>query len=196
MKSDHIDCPASGPELPARPGARRRAGRQSGAEVFEFTLAFLPFLAMLLVLLDTAWAVYVKSTLEQAVRIGVRTGITMTAANTPTGSCLTDYVKGVVQQNASGLLAGSSGVGLIKVNYFLPPAENSTGPATDVSTQANADAPGNIMQVSVQNYSLIPLLPRIYSWNQVQDTSPLVMSVYSADLMEPSSSPPCVGVAP
>jgi len=167
-----------------------------GAEALEFTLVLLPMLAMLLVLMDTAWAIFAKTTLQYAVRVGVRTGITLTASQIPQGSCLTDTVKTLVQQNAFGMLNGDSGKALIKVNYFLPPAANSNNPVTDVSAQKNADAQGNIMQVSVQNFSLAPLMPRIFTWQQAPDKNPLVTSVYAADLIEPSSSPPCVGTAP
>ena len=73
------------------------------------------------------------------------------------GACLTDTVKSTVQSNAMGLLHGSSGLALIKVHYFQPPAVNSTSAATDVSTNSDGDQPGNIMQVSVQNYLPDPL---------------------------------------
>jgi hypothetical protein len=171
-------------------------GRRKGAEVLEFTLVLLPMLALTLVLLDTAWAIYAKSTLQYAVRIGVRTGATITAAQTPSGVCLTDVVKDTVQQNAFGLLQGTSSRGLIKVNYFEPPAANSTGPVVDVSSQIDGNTPGNIMQVSVQNYSLIPLLPRIFNWNEAVDNNPLAINVFSADRIEPSRNPPCIGTAP
>jgi hypothetical protein len=105
-------------------------------------------------------------------------------------------VKTIVQQNAMGLLQGSSGLSKIKVNYFQPPPANSSAAATDVSTQTNGNAPGNIMQVSVRNFSLLALVPRIFSWKQSADLSPLVFSVYSADLIEPSRDPPCIGTAP
>ncbi len=89
---------------------------------------------MMTVLLDTGWAIFAESTLQRAVRIGVRTGVTLTASQMAAGACLTDTVKGIVQSNAFGLLNGSSGLAKIKVNYFLPPAPNSSSPATDVST--------------------------------------------------------------
>jgi Flp pilus assembly protein TadG len=93
-----------------------RYGRCKGAEVLEFTLVLLPMLAMILVLMDTAWAIYVESSLQYAVRVGVRSGVTITAAQTPKGSCLTDMVKSTVQQNSFGLLSGASNLALIKVN--------------------------------------------------------------------------------
>ena len=180
-------------------GRRRRASRSRGAEPLEFTLVLLPMLAMVTVLLDTSWAVYAKSTLQRAVRIGVRTGITLTASQMATGACLTDTVKSTVQANAMGLLHGSSGLALIKVHYFEPPAVNSTSAATDVSADADGDQSGNIMQVSVEGYSLVPLLPRIYNWKTAADNNPLVIQgVYSADLIEPASvlDRPCIGTAP
>jgi hypothetical protein len=118
------------------------------------------------------------------------------------GACLTDTVKGVVQANAMGLLGsgtGSSGHALIKVHYFQPPATGSTSASTDVSANPDGDQPGNIMQVSVQGYSVVPLLPRIFNWKTAPDKNPLVIQgVYAADLIEPASSTvrPCIGTAP
>jgi Flp pilus assembly protein TadG len=164
--------------------------------MLEFTLAFLPMLAMVCVLVDTAWAIFAKSTLQRAVRIGVRTGVTLTAAQMAQGACLTDTVKRVVQANAMGLLKGDPGLEKIKVNYFKPPAANSMDPAADVSTQLNGNQPGNIMQVSVRSYSLMPLIPRVFGLPVKVDNTPLVFTVRSADLIEPSRTPPCIGTAP
>jgi len=98
-----------------------------------------------------------------------------------------------------GLLNGSSGLALVKVHYFQPPAPGSSGGVTDVSANSNGDQPGNIMQVSVQNFSLNPLLPRIFNWKTAADSNPMVIQgVYSADLIEPASTNqrPCIGTAP
>ncbi len=141
---------------------------------------------MIFILLNITWAVFAKSTLQRAVRMGVRAGVTISTTNT--GSCLTDVVKSTVQSNALGLLNGTKGLGYIKVNYFLPPAPSSTTAPTDVSGALNADAGGNIMQVSpVQGYSVVPIVPRIFSWKEAADESPLVVSVYAADLIEPTA---------
>jgi len=183
-------------------GRRRRAFLLRGAEPLEFTLVLLPLLAMVTVLVDTSWAIFAKATLQRAVRIGVRCGITLTSSQMATGACLTDTVKGVVQSNAMGLLGsgtGASGYALIKVHYFQPPAPDSSSAATDVSANSNGDQPGNIMQVSIQNYSAVALLPRIFNWKTKADTNPLVIQgVYSADLIEPASitDRPCIGTAP
>ncbi len=149
---------------------------------------------MIFVLLNIAWAVFAKSTLQRAVRVGVRTGVATTSVST--GSSLTAVVKAAVQANALGLLNGTTGMGYIKVHYYLPPAPGSTSPPTDVSSALNADAGGNIMQVSVQGFSLMPIVPRIFHWYETPDNSPLIVNVYSADMIEPSRTPPPVGSAP
>ena len=177
-------------------GLIRNKHHQRGSEVVEFALVILPLLAFVTVVLDVGWAIFAKSTLQRAVRIGVTTGITMTASQLQQGACLTDTVKGIVQQNSLGLLSGTSGLNAIKVNYLSPPAPSSTAPMADVSTQTGGNSPGNIMQVSVQNFSLVPLLPRIVDWNSGADNAPMTMSVYSAGLIEPSQNLPCMGTAP
>jgi len=174
-----------------------RARRTRGyTEILEFTLIMLPLLAFITVLADTGWAIFAESTLQRAVRIGVRTGVTLTASQMASGACLTDTVKGVVQSNASGLLNGASGLAKIKVNYYLPPPPSSSSAATDVSTQSNGDAPGNIMKVSVVGFSLTPLMPRIYGGKNGIDNNPQTINVNSADIIEPDRNPPPIGTAP
>ncbi len=165
--------------------------------MLEFTLAFLPFLAMNFVLLDVAWAVFIKSTLQYAVRTAVRTGITITGTEaTAAGSNLTAMVKSIVQQKSLGILKGTTGLSYIQVHYFLPPPSGSTAAITDVSTQTNGNSPPNIMQVSVSGYPLPALLPRIYSWHQAADTAATQISAVSADMIEPSNDVPPIGTAP
>jgi len=177
--------------------APERKHRRKGAEVLEFTLAFLPLMIMVFVLLDIAWGVFVKATLQYAVRTGVRHGITITGTEaTAAGGCLTDIVKSTVQSNALGILRGAGGLAKIKVNYFQPPAAGSAAAAVDVSGNADGNVPNNIMQVSVQNYSLKALVARIFSWRTPIDASATVISAASADLIEPSRDVPCIGTAP
>ena len=157
----------------------RRRRRTKGAELIEFTLNFLPFVAMIIVVVDTAWAVFAEATLQQAVRMAARTGASLTATQV-TGN-LTDTVKGLVQAHAVGLLNGSSR-DYIKVNYF-----DGDNPSVDVSTQSWGNDTGNIMRVSVQNYPISPLMARIFM-KQNPDKSPMSISVYAADVIWPVSS--------
>jgi Flp pilus assembly protein TadG len=160
----------------------------------EFTLVLFPLLAFMTVLVDIAWPTIAKATLQRAVREGVRTGITLTANQMTGSACLTDTVKAVVQNNSLGLLNGSTGLSYIKVNYFAVPAPGSTASTTNVSTQSNADASGNIMQVSVQSFPVPPLMP-VMGMGSISASS-LPVTVYSSDLIEPNTNPPCVGTAP
>jgi len=173
-----------------------RADRRSGSQIVEFTLVLLPLLSMVFVLLDFAWIIFAQATVVRAVRVAVRTGITLTASQMVGAGCLTDTVKGIVQANGLGFLAGTSGLSYIKINYYLPPAPGATTAATDVSTLSSGNAPGNIMQISVKNYSLPAFLPRIFSWHQAPDSSAFVFTASAADVIEPSTSPPCIGTAP
>lgn len=161
----------------------------------EFTLVFLPLLTMILVLIDISWAVFAKSSLEYAVRTGVRTGITITGTQaTAMGGCVTDIVKNKVQSNSLGLLTGSTGLSKIKVHYFLPSGTGTA--ATDVSTQTDGNKPLNIMQVTIQGFTLRALVPRIWNWGTPADEAPEAIYAASADLIEASRDVPCIGTAP
>ena len=176
----------------ARPGSRKKRG----SEVVEFTFVLLPLLSMLFVLLDASWGIFAKATLQQAVRVGVRTGITITGTQaTAAGETLTQMVKDAVQANALGLLSGTTGRGYIQVHYYAQNSSSSTG-VSDVSTQSNGNTPGNIMQVSVNGFPLLPLVPRIYNWATKPDNNPTVLNVASADRIEPSGDVPPIGTAP
>jgi hypothetical protein len=146
--------------------------------------------------MDISWAIFAKSSLQRAVRVAVDQGVALSSSQLAPGVCLTATVKGLVQSNAFGMLNGSAGIALIKVNYLQPPDPGSGAGVTDVSTQSGADNSGNIMQVSVQNFSLTPLIPRIVDFNHDADTNPLNLSVYAAGVIQLRQSQPCVGTAP
>lgn len=151
---------------------------------------------MLLVIIDASWAIFAKSTLQYAVRTGVRYGITVTGTQaTAAGETLTQMVKATVQSNALGLLRGTTGLSYIQVHYLAQDSTSSTG-VTDVSTQSNGNAPGNIMQVEIVNFPLPALTVRIYGWLQKADSSATPINVVSADEIEPSGDVPPIGVAP
>ena len=168
----------------------RRSGSRRGAELLEFTFAFLPLTAMILLLLDASWAIWAKSTLAYAVHEGVREGITLDSTQT-SGSTLTAKVKTIVQQNALGLLAGSSGLSKIHVDYFRVSSTDSTA-LTTVTQAGGGLMPGDIIQVSIQGYSLPALAPRIYSWKSAPDNAATSISAVAADRIEPFSSLPSI----
>jgi len=192
---------AEAPMNPEKRSPLRRRDRRCGAEMIEFVIVFVPFLAMMTVLMDVGWAAFCKCTLQYAARVGVRNGITMnktTAAAAPGGPSLTGAVKALVQQNSFGFLRDTS---LIHVNYYQPPAFGSTASLTNVSTETGGASPGNqagnIMVVSIDSYVLPALIVRIFSWRSL-DNSSTTINVSSADVIErlaPTELAP-LGVAP
>ncbi len=161
--------------------SRRRRGTQ-GAQLIEFTFNFLPFMVMILVLVDTAWAIYAQATIQQAVRMAVREGITLTTSSTLVNNNVTDTVKADVQNHAVGFLNGSTGKAYIQVHYFDQTTQ------LDVSGTTTGNRGGNVMQISVVGYPLVPLMPRFFSWKSAVDAAPMSMTVHSADVIEPIST--------
>jgi Flp pilus assembly protein TadG len=168
-------------------GASRRAKSSKGAELLEFTLAFLPLTAIIFVLLDLSWGIYVKSTLVYAVHQGVRQGITIDGTQAG-GTTLTSLVKNIVQRNALGLLPGSDGLSRIHVDFY-----RASGASLTTVTQAGGGLmAGDIIQVTIQGYSLPALAPRIYDWKTAPDKSATGISAVAADRIEPHSSLPAI----
>ena len=160
--------------------------------MLEFTFALLPLLAMTFVLLDVAWIIFAKSTMAAAVRSGLRVGITMTKTKA-NGTDLTTLVKQSVQGSAGGFLGKlptDPGWQTIKVHYY------DQGTVLDVCADPNGNKPGNIMTVSIEGYSLHPLIPRIWGWGQSVDSSASAVGSIAADRIEPSRDLPTKGVAP
>src|ERR1019366_1862151 len=138
-----------------------------GAEMIEFTFALLPLLVMVFVLLDVAWAIFAQSTLAGAVRAGLRLGITETKTQMAQagGTDLTTMVKQRVQSYAGGLLGKlptDPRYQAIKVHYY-----DTT--VTDVCADPNGLKQGYIMTVSIEGYSMNPLVARLWGWNQNPD---------------------------
>lgn len=177
----------------------RRKNRRKGAEMLEFTFIFLPLICMILVFLDIAWAFFAKSTLNYAVRMGLRYGITITGTQaTAANSDLAAMTKARVQASSVGLLAGSSGLAKIKVHFYQPPAPGSNTAPTLVDTAADANKPLNIMQVSVEGFTLSPLVPRIFDWRTrgAPDATSTPIAATSYDMIEPSRDVPPKGTVP
>ncbi len=142
----------------------------------EVSLVLLPLCALIFLILDMAWAFYVRSTLQNAVREGVRYAIT---SQTITGMGQDASIKTVVQQNATGLLSGGPGLALINIQYYLP---NTLAPVSGL----NSNQGGNIVEVYVQGYSLPPLGPIL------RNPAPLLLGAQAYDRMEgsPGGIPP------
>jgi Flp pilus assembly protein TadG len=146
---------------------------EEGSNLVEFSLVILPLLAIVFLIMDSAWMIFAKASLQFAVREGVRYAVT---SQTMSGMGQDASIKTVVQKNAMGFLSGSAGTNEIAITYY--------NPTTLAATSSNAG--GNIVQVAVSGVSINPLAPL---W---RSHSPIVMSALSADIMESSPG----GVAP
>ena len=137
---------------------QRSAGTQRGTALMEFSLSATLLLALLFAQFDFAHPIFVKATLNHAVREGVRLATTGTSAT---------EVQAAVKLNSVGLLnsAGSN----INVRYYLPGSGTLT---------ANAD-PGNIVEVSVENLEVFRLAAIL--WPKAS----FMMTVRAVDVVEP-----------
>jgi Flp pilus assembly protein TadG len=176
------------PEKNRLPSRRRR---QRGTELLEFTLLLLPLLGFLFILLDVAWAVYTRATLQYAVAQGVRYAVTSQTMN---GLGQKDSIRTVVQRSAFGRLgSGSSSPGWssIQVHFYLPDG-------TDVSNTAGGNGQQNgvypLVQVSVESFSQKTFMPTIKMPGLSTILSPIVMSARAWDRMEasPPTGPPAM----
>jgi Flp pilus assembly protein TadG len=147
---------------------------ERGAELVEFSLVMIPMFGILFLVVDLAWMLFARATLQYAVREGVRYAVT---GQTLTGMGQDNSIRTVVQQNSMGILAGSTGASLISISYFDP---NNNLSAT------TSNAGGNVVQVSVAGLTVFPMAPLYRS------KSPVSLSAVSSDVVEssPGGIPP------
>ncbi len=131
----------------------------------EIGVTVVLLFALLFLVLDLSMVLFVRSTLQQAVREGVRTGVTGVLHGSTT--YLNDSITHVVQREALGFLNGPEGACRVQISYFDP----SSG-------AASTGAQGDIVVVAVRNYHYTPLGAVLKS------ADPLSISVSSSDVIE------------
>ena len=145
----------------------RRARNQRGANIVESALIFLPLFALIFMIADVSMVVFLRGTLQNAVREGVRFAITYSTSYQ--GSpCATQSacIKQVMQANSMGFLTGANS-SYINIKYYAPCALstpltgstvcNTPPPPTNINF---INQPGNVVEVSVTNYPwnwMVPL---------------------------------------
>ena len=145
----------------------------------EASLIFLPLFALLLAMIDFSLALFLRGTMQNAVREGVRYAVTY---QTESGMCQDASIKAIVKSSAVGFLGDSAHDSKIKVRYY--------GPANLSAelTGAGSNAPGNVVEIAVEGYTWSWIAPL---W---RTASPFNINVYAADRMEGLAggvSPPC-----
>jgi len=111
----------------------------------EGMLVMLPLIAVVLLIIDTSWGLFVRATLQYAVQAGASYAA---AGGTGTNGQVAG-IQAQVQQQASGLLNSTT----INVDYYSPTTGSSLG-----NTAAGANQAGNMVQVNVV-YPFQPLAP-------------------------------------
>ncbi len=164
----------------------------------EGAAVIVPFLAMFFGLMEFSMAVFLKNTMQYAVRQGVRYAITsqtqVSGSSWEKYSSDNDYegdngthghdasVKNVVVKNAFGYFhylspAGTgrpcSGRGCIQIDYFDPVTLAAV-------TGVGSTAGGNVVQVTAHDLSWAWMVPLLRS------ATPMKFTVSSADVMEAS----------
>jgi Flp pilus assembly protein TadG len=144
---------------------RRLRTDQRGSTMVETSMVLVPTVAMMLGILDFSVALFLRSTFQHACREGVRYAVTY---QTAPGLSHDASIRATVQTNSMGFLASAAGAEKIKIRYY-----NAT---TFELTAFNG--PGNLVEVSVENYNWGWVLPLMRTAN------PLSMTARATDLME------------
>jgi len=151
--------------------------------MLEFALSSLIFLSLIVAMFEFPWLLFTKATFHHAVREGARAAIT----GVPGAGFESDFdgfVKSVVKKNTIGLLNDSAIDAHVQIEYFDP--SGSCGQPLCPATDADA---GNIIQVSIRCYEVLPLTGLAFS-------EPIMLNVFSSDRMEPfPGAPPPRGTA-
>jgi Flp pilus assembly protein TadG len=151
---------------------RVRRCRQSGSVYAETGLVFIPFFALLLGIIDCGTAIFIRTTIQDAVATGVRYAITY---QTMTGYGMDDSIRLTVQGAALGFLGPtSSPSSAVTVKYYNP----TTGLNTPIAGSAG-NQPFNVVEVSA-TYTWNWLSTLSGNWSP-RSTTPLSIVVYSSD---------------
>ena len=148
-----------------RAGSRRRPVQRRGAALVEGALYLLPFLAVLFGIMDFGVAIWMKNTIQHAVREGVRYAVTY---QTAAGMGHDSSIKQVVKRQSMGVIRTEADLAKVMVRYFHPTTLAEVG----------QNSPGNIVEVSVENLAHKWMIP--FWWGK----TPLQLSARASDRME------------
>jgi Flp pilus assembly protein TadG len=154
----------------------RRRRRSGGNAILEAVFTLLPTFAIVLAFVDFGLMIFRWSTLQNAVREGVRYAVTF---QTITGDGQDLSIETTVQNNALGFVTTTDNPQTIYVKYF--------NPTTLAQVTTGGNIPGNVVQVSVQgvSYSWISTLSGSYGGSVpfYRSSTPLTLNVYSSDIL-------------
>ena len=147
----------------------RRKRKSRGHVMIESAFTLLPMFALLFGIIDLCVMTFRWTTLQNAVREGVRYAITF---QTSGGLGQTASITSVVEQNALGFVKASDSPQHIFVTYLNP----------DLTTGSNT--PGNVVEVTVKNVSFRFMAPLSGSLaGPLYTNTPLTFKVVAADIL-------------
>lgn len=179
------------PTLRRSPSNLQRGGSRSGNAFIEFGLVFVLMITLLIGMFEFIWVLYIRATLHNAVREGVRFAITG-----GDGSGLDDSVKSVIERNSGGLISGSELDEYVSIEFFDADCPNGAscpagGAASAGAAQARA---GSIVKIAVNCYEVLPITSLIRRDPSTGERIPFVLTVTASDKMEPfPGAPPSRG---
>lgn len=160
------------------PRLRRSRNPRRGSSFVESAFVFVPLMAMIVAIFDYSLVIMTRSTLQHAVREGLRYAITY---QTMPGLGHDASIRAVVRNNSLGFLSNVTGTEnpcRICIRYYNP----------NTLAFENANTPGNIVEIAVENYTWNWIAPLMRS------ATPLQIAVRASDRMEtipPCATPPC-----
>ena len=150
--------------------------RQRGSQTIEGALVTLIMFGLIFLIFDMAFSLYIKATLQEAARDGVRFAIT---GQTLAGDAyLNDSIVKTVRASALGLLSGANDACKVSVSYYDPYGGAS----------ANAVG-GYVVQVSITGVQYTPLAAIFKS------SAPVTVNVQASDVMEACPAAGCPSTA-
>jgi hypothetical protein len=154
-----------------QPVALRRTGRR-GSAILDSAVLLMPLMMMVLGLVDFSLGIFVRNSVQFAVREGCRYGVT---GQTKSGMGHLDSIRDVVKQTSFGFVEENE---QISITFY---DRNGLGELTG----SGSNASGNVLQVSVPNFQ--------WQWIVVGafGVGPLKFTVSSSDVLEPQN-----GVSP
>jgi Flp pilus assembly protein TadG len=162
-----------------RPTSPLRKRRSGGNALIESAFTLLPTFALIFAFVDFGLMLYRWSSLQNAVREGVRYAITFQTQTSPALGQVAS-IKTVVERNSMRLVRVADSPQHIFVKF-------STQTAPDTVISAGGNVPGNIVEVSVQNVSFSWIAPLSGSFGGgvgfFRNRTPLNLKVYAYDIL-------------
>lgn len=152
----------------SRTAPGRNLDRRRGSSFVEAAFVFVPLMAVIVAIFDYSLVIMTRSTLQHAVREGLRYAITYQVSP---GLGHDASIRQVVKNNALGFLNSVDGTEnpcKICIRYYNPNTLSFT----------NANSPGNVVEVAVENHTWNWIAPLMRS------ATPLQITVRASDRTE------------